>query len=73
LVFRDEALGMMAAFDRDAGSPEFDEDDQHVPVVFAASAATAGGSTDEPSRVVESPHALNGRVSRSWRPLRRAV
>ena len=58
LVYRDEALGMMAAFDRTAGSPEsnvgdqqlsdsgsseFDENDEQVLVAFAASAATAVG------------------------------
>ncbi|HUA02518.1 MAG TPA: GAF domain-containing protein [Solirubrobacteraceae bacterium] len=43
MVFRDEALGMMAAFDRDTGSPEFDESDEQVLVAFAATAATAVG------------------------------
>jgi GAF domain-containing protein len=43
LVYRGEALGVMAAFDRDAGTPEFDEDDEQVLVVFAASAAAAVG------------------------------
>jgi GAF domain-containing protein len=43
LVFRDEALGMMAAFDRDAGSPQFDDGDEQALVAFAASAATAVG------------------------------
>jgi GAF domain-containing protein len=43
LVFRDEALGIMAAFDRDGDSPRFDEGDEEVLVAFAASAATAVG------------------------------
>lgn len=58
LIYRDEALGMMAAFDRDTGSPEpdegdkqepgagsseFDDNDERVLVAFAASAATAVG------------------------------
>lgn len=43
LVFRDEAVGMMAAFDRDGQSAEFDEADEQVLVAFAASAATAVG------------------------------
>jgi len=43
LVYRDEALGMLAAFDRDAPSPDFDEGDEKVLVAFAASAATAVG------------------------------
>jgi signal transduction histidine kinase len=41
LVYRGEALGVMAAFDRGAGSPDFDEDDEQVLVAFGASAATA--------------------------------
>ena len=43
MVFRDEALGMMAAFDRDGESPEFSEDDEQVLVAFAANAGTAVG------------------------------
>jgi GAF domain-containing protein len=43
LVYRDEALGMMAAFDRDAELPEFDESDEKVLLAFAANAATAVG------------------------------
>lgn len=58
LVYRDEAVGMMAAFDRDEGSPEpndgdeqepvagtsqFDERDEQVLLAFAASAGTAVG------------------------------
>ena len=33
----------MAAFDRGAGSPELDEDDEQMLVAFAASAAMAVG------------------------------
>ena len=43
LVYRDEALGMMAALDRDADSSEFDESDEKVLLAFAANAATAVG------------------------------
>jgi GAF domain-containing protein len=43
LVYRDEALGMMAALDRDAELPEFDESDEKVLLAFAANAATAVG------------------------------
>ena len=43
MVFRDEALGIMAAFDRDGESPEFQEGDEHALVSFAASAAAAVG------------------------------
>jgi GAF domain-containing protein len=43
MVFRDEALGVMAAFDRDAESPAFDENDERVLLAFAANAATAVG------------------------------
>lgn len=41
LVYRGDAFGVMAAFDRGADAPDFDEDDQAVLVAFAASAATA--------------------------------
>jgi GAF domain-containing protein len=41
MVFRDEALGIMAAFDRIGESPEFSESDEHTLAAFAASAATA--------------------------------
>jgi GAF domain-containing protein len=68
LVYRDEALGMMAAFDRtvgstesdegdeqlpDSGSSEFDESDEQVLVAFAASAATAVG---QQRRYEQPPH-----------------
>ena len=43
LVNRGNALGVMAAFDPDAGAPEFSEEDEQVLVVFAASAAAAVG------------------------------
>lgn len=43
LVYRDEALGMMAALDREAESSEFDESDEKVLLAFAANAATAVG------------------------------
>ena len=43
LVYRDEALGMMAALDRDADSSEFDESDEKVLLAVAANAATAVG------------------------------
>ena len=41
LVYRGDALGVMAAFDRGAEALEFDENDEQVLVAFAASAATA--------------------------------
>ncbi len=41
LLYRGEALGVMAAFDRSSGGPEFGADDEQLLVAFAASAATA--------------------------------
>jgi GAF domain-containing protein len=41
LVYRGEALGVLAAFDRDTESSEFDEADEQTLVGLAASAATA--------------------------------
>jgi signal transduction histidine kinase len=41
LNFRGTALGVIAAFDRLQGGPEFDEEDERLMVAFAASAATA--------------------------------
>jgi two-component system, NarL family, sensor histidine kinase DevS len=41
LVYRGDALGVMAAFDRGSATPGFNDDDQSVLVAFAASAATA--------------------------------
>lgn len=41
LVYRGQALGVLAAFDQGSGEPEFDLDDEQVLVAFAASAATA--------------------------------
>jgi signal transduction histidine kinase len=41
LVYRGEALGVMAAFDRGSESLQFDEHDEQLLVAFAASAATA--------------------------------
>lgn len=51
MVYRDEALGVMAAFDRDAGSPEFDEGDEQVLDAFAASAAMAIGQHRQGERI----------------------
>jgi signal transduction histidine kinase len=41
LIYRGEALGVLAAFDRGAQAQTFTEDDEQVLVAFAASAATA--------------------------------
>jgi GAF domain-containing protein len=41
LVFRDESLGVLAAFDRGEGGDAFGEDDEQVLRAFAAGAATA--------------------------------
>jgi signal transduction histidine kinase len=41
LLYRSEALGVMAAFDHGSGEPEFGADDEQLLVAFAASAATA--------------------------------
>jgi signal transduction histidine kinase len=41
LVFRGEAVGVLAAFDRTAAGPEFTAEDQRLIQAFAASAATA--------------------------------
>lgn len=41
LSFRGSALGVIAAFDRLAGGPEFDQEDERLLGAFAASAATA--------------------------------
>ncbi len=41
LLYRGEALGVMAAFDRGEASPEFAPDDEQLLAAFAASAATA--------------------------------
>jgi signal transduction histidine kinase len=41
LVFRDQAVGVVAAFDRVAGGPEFSAEDERLMEAFAASAATA--------------------------------
>jgi GAF domain-containing protein len=43
LVYRDDAIGLMTAFDRDTGSPGFDDADEQALVAFAASAAPAVG------------------------------
>ena len=41
LVFRDRAVGVVAAFDRVTGGPEFSAEDERLMEAFAASAATA--------------------------------
>ena len=41
LVFRGRAHGVLAAFDRLTGGPEFHAEDEHLMLSFAASAATA--------------------------------
>lgn len=41
LVFRDQAVGVVAAFDRITGGPEFSAEDERLMEAFAASAATA--------------------------------
>jgi signal transduction histidine kinase len=41
LVFRGEAVGVLAAFDRTVAGPEFTAEDQRLIQAFAASAATA--------------------------------
>jgi signal transduction histidine kinase len=41
LVFRSEAVGVLAAFDRTVAGPEFTAEDQRLVQAFAASAATA--------------------------------
>jgi two-component system, NarL family, sensor histidine kinase DevS len=41
LVFRDQAVGVAAAFDRMADGPEFSAEDERLMEAFAASAATA--------------------------------
>src|SRR4029079_17651610 len=41
LVFREQALGVAAAFDRVTGGPEFTAEDERLMEAFAASAATA--------------------------------
>ena len=41
LVFRGRASGVLAAFDRLSGGPEFDAEDERLLLSFAASAATA--------------------------------
>jgi len=41
LVFRDQAVGVAAAFDRVTGGPEFTAEDERLMEAFAASAATA--------------------------------
>jgi signal transduction histidine kinase len=41
LVYRGQAQGLLLAFDPPAGAEGFDDDDEHVLVAFAASAATA--------------------------------
>jgi signal transduction histidine kinase len=41
LVFRDQAVGVAAAFDRVTGGPEFSAEDERLMEAFAASAATA--------------------------------
>ncbi|MEA2253157.1 MAG: hypothetical protein QOJ82_801 [Solirubrobacteraceae bacterium] len=41
LIFRGEAVGIMAAFDRMTGGPEFTAEDERLMQAFAASAATA--------------------------------
>jgi signal transduction histidine kinase len=41
LNFRGRALGVIAAFDRLDGGPEFDQEDERLMLAFAASAATA--------------------------------
>jgi GAF domain-containing protein len=51
LVYRGEALGAMAAFDRDAGSRDFEEDDEHLLGVFAAGASAAIGQRRPPEQI----------------------
>jgi signal transduction histidine kinase len=41
MVYRGQAMGVLAAFDRDGSGEEFSEDDEQVLRTFAASAATA--------------------------------
>jgi signal transduction histidine kinase len=41
LVYRNTPLGLLAAFDRFAGQPEFGDEDERLFLAFAASAATA--------------------------------
>jgi two-component system, NarL family, sensor histidine kinase DevS len=41
MLYRGEALGVLAAFDRDPGESSFSEDDERLLHTFAASAATA--------------------------------
>jgi len=41
LVFREQAVGIVAAFDRMTGGPEFTAEDERLMEAFAASAATA--------------------------------
>jgi signal transduction histidine kinase len=41
LQFRGQGLGVIAAFDRLEGGPEFDQEDERLLLAFAASAATA--------------------------------
>src|SRR4029077_6415607 len=41
LVFREQALGVAAAFDRVTGGPEFTAEDERLMEAFAASAPTA--------------------------------
>jgi signal transduction histidine kinase len=41
LVYRNTPLGLLAAFDRFAGEPGFDDEDERLFLAFAASAATA--------------------------------
>jgi signal transduction histidine kinase len=41
LVYRDQAVGVAAAFDRMTGGPEFSAEDERLMEAFAASAATA--------------------------------
>ena len=40
-MFRDQAVGVVAAFDRVTGGPEFSAEDERLMEAFAASAATA--------------------------------
>jgi GAF domain-containing protein len=51
LVYRDDVLGVMAAFDRDGGSTDFAEDDDHLLGVFAAGASAAIGQWRQPEQI----------------------
>jgi signal transduction histidine kinase len=69
LVYRGRALGVLCAFDRMAGDPVFDAEDEQVLHAFAASAATAVATARsvEDSRLraaIESAEAERGRWAR---------